>query len=73
MAEPTKKSPEIEKLIDAFNPSGRKRADSILGNICSWCGKSATEFKDDLSRKEYTISGFCQKCQDETFMATDGE
>jgi len=67
MAEPTKKAPEIENLIDATNPSGRKRVDSIKQDICSWRGKPATEFRDELSRKEYTISGFCQECQDEVF------
>lgn len=67
MAEPTKKSPEMEAIIDATNPSGRKRVDSIKQDICSWCGKPATEFRDELSRKEYTISGFCQECQDEVF------
>lgn len=35
MAEPTKKSPEIEQLIDSVNPSGRKRVDSIKKDICS--------------------------------------
>lgn len=24
-------------------------------------------FRDELSRKEFGISGMCQKCQDETF------
>jgi len=67
MAEPTKKSPEMEKLIDAFNPSGRKRVDSIRENICTWCGKPATEFIDSISSDEYAISGMCQTCQDKTF------
>lgn len=67
MAEPSKKSSEMESLIDAFNPSGRKRVDSIKSDVCSWCGVPATEFKDALSRKEYSISGYCQKCQDKTF------
>lgn len=67
MAVPSKKHPEMERVIDAFNPSGRKRVDSIQADICSWCGKPATEFKDTLSRREYTISGFCQQCQDDTF------
>ena len=69
MATPTEKSPAMEKLIDSFNPSGRKRKDSILNDVCSWCGKSVTgfDFRDDVSRKEYTISGFCQQCQDKTF------
>ena len=65
--EPTKKSPEIEKLIDCTNPSGRKRVDSIVHGVCSWCGKPVTTFRDELSKREYTISGFCQACQDETF------
>jgi hypothetical protein len=67
MANPTRKNPNIEKLIDSINPSGRNRVDSIEADICTWCGKTATEFRDMLSKKEYTISGFCQSCQDEVF------
>ncbi len=67
MAEPTKKAPEIEALIDSTNPSGRKRVDSIKSDVCSWCGKPATQFKDELSRREYRISGLCQECQDKVF------
>lgn len=67
MAEPSKKSPGIEELIDAFNPSGRKRVKSVKADICAWCGELAQEFRDSISRREYTISGFCQKCQDKTF------
>ena len=67
MAEPTRKAPEIEKLINATLPELRTRRGSIIQNICSWCGKPATQFKDELSRREYTISGFCQECQDKTF------
>jgi len=39
--------------------------------VCTWCGKTGEhgclEFKDELSWKEYSISGFCQSCQDKTF------
>jgi len=31
------------------------------------CGEPITEFRDALSEKEYSISGFCQKCQDAFF------
>ena len=37
---------------------------------CPFCGKEInpeTDFRDDLSRKEYTISGMCQDCQDDFF------
>jgi hypothetical protein len=64
MAKPTKKSPEMEKLIDSMNPSGRKRVDSIKNNVCTMCGQPAIQFKDELAKKEYTISGMCQECQD---------
>ncbi len=67
MAEPTKKSPNIESAIDSMNPTGRKRVESIKSDICAWCGKPATEFRDALSAREYSISGFCQECQDKTF------
>jgi len=36
------------------------------------CGGDATEFKDECSRREYSISGLCQKCQDK-FYGYDGE
>ena len=45
---------------------------------CAFCGRPPTEmgdnraprahlFVDELSAKEYLISGICQECQDETF------
>ena len=67
MAKPTKKNEEIENFIDQFTPNSKGRRGSITQNVCVWCGKPATEFRDKLSAKEYTISGFCQDCQDKTF------
>lgn len=37
---------------------------------CPICNKEidvSTEFKDNLSIKEYFISGLCQSCQDKAF------
>ena len=31
------------------------------------CGGPATEFEDEVSRKEYSISGLCQECQNKVF------
>lgn len=40
---------------------------------CSKCAKQHTfEFTDDLSFKEYTISGLCQECQDDFFGPPEG-
>ena len=38
-------------------------------NKCPFCRKpiNMSDFKDDLSKKEFRISGLCQKCQDEFF------
>lgn len=36
---------------------------------CPFCKNVVNEsdFKDSLSKKEYCISGLCQKCQDQVF------
>lgn len=36
---------------------------------CPFCQKFITEdeFKDELSKREFQISGLCQKCQDKMF------
>ena len=39
----------------------------ITADLCAVCAQPATEFTDELSRKEYTISGMCQACQDGVF------
>lgn len=69
MATPTKKSPELEKALDnvARINFGHLRTASIHDNICVTCGGEAITFRDALSRKEYSISGMCQNCQDEIF------
>lgn len=35
---------------------------------CPICTKPVGNFRDDLSRREYEISGMCQDCQDEVFL-----
>lgn len=66
---PSSKHPEMEKELTKL--FGHDRRESITKDVCLpppiGCGKPALEFKDDLSRKEFTISGLCQSCQDEIF------
>lgn len=62
---PSKKSEEMENFIDDIIGTSRRK--SITSNICTFCKKPATHFRNAISEKEYTISGFCQKCQDDTF------
>jgi len=60
---PSEKSPEIENVLEKM--FGRTTA--IDTQTCSYCKKPVTAFRDALSEKEYSISGLCQKCQDEVF------
>ena len=59
----------MEKFKDemAMEFFGRSYSLAKAGVQCVSCGKSATEFRDRLSLKEYGISGLCQTCQDEIF------
>lgn len=34
---------------------------------CRTCNEPITDFRDELSEREFRISGMCQKCQDEVF------
>ena len=65
MSEATHKSPAINWLLSDL--MGRSRVETIAQNKCMSCGKQANNFRDALSRQEYTISGLCQVCQDELF------
>jgi len=67
MAEPSQKSPGIERFLNNMT----NRSENIRSNKCATCGGDATEFRDDLSRKEYTISGMCQACQNSVFDAPE--
>jgi|6_EtaG_2_1085325.scaffolds.fasta_scaffold451661_1 hypothetical protein len=70
MPMPSEKSDQVENTINAFAQMAgfpRDRHTAILTDQCVSCDREAKEFTDDLSRKEYTISGFCQVCQDSVF------
>jgi len=45
--------------------------DATEAGRCPFCKEIVRQkdFKDELSRREYAISGLCQKCQDKTFGA----
>ncbi len=69
MARATKKAFGIEALLSEI--TGEHRPTTIAGNMCIGapigCGGPATEFRDECSKREYRISGLCQKCQDAFF------
>tara|TARA_Y100000310_G_scaffold289567_1_gene316058 strand:- start:853 stop:1062 length:210 start_codon:yes stop_codon:yes gene_type:complete len=63
--EPSSKNPRIDLFLSRL--TGKSREIQIASGLCMTCDGEAKEFKDDLSRKEYGISGMCQACQDATF------
>ena len=56
----------LEQIRDdlAYKHFGRSAILAYAGNQCIKCGKSATEFRDNKSKREYEIISYCQKCQD---------
>ena len=51
----------------AFSLFGRSPSVCKAGGQCVKCGEFDLEFNDELSRREYGISGLCQCCQDGIF------
>ena len=46
-----------------------KEVDRVKVGKCPLCNEivDTSKFKDEISMKEFNISGICQVCQDETF------
>ena len=63
------KTAEMENYLDdmAYELFGRGRKVAMDNQLCVICGNDAIHFDDEISRKEYGISGMCQTCQDKTF------
>lgn len=53
-------------------PNGPKQCpqhpEYMKENTCWCCGKTADNFKDEISLREFKISGLCQSCQDDIFV-----
>ena len=58
--------PDLNKPAFMIYPNAKR---NVENNKCPMCSKEIKEedFKGDLSKKEYTVSGLCQSCQDKTF------
>lgn len=67
MALESEKSFAMRTVLEALCGRGSAIAADRCVDPPFGCGKPADEFRDDLSRREYTISGLCQACQDEVF------
>jgi hypothetical protein len=71
MAQPADKHPDIRQFQSRL--LGCDVEQRIQDNQCASCGEPATEFKDELSRREFTLSGMCQACQDRFFAKEESD
>ncbi len=53
-----------KKIVEPIFPDS---IEAIKRGLCPICGNHIGEFRDQLSVKEYKISGACQDCQDKIF------
>jgi len=62
----SERNPILEKMLKKVFPTERER---VSEGKCPFCGETINEsdFRDETSRKEFEISGMCQKCQDDFF------
>lgn len=51
-------------LVSKIFPEAVKNVEK---GLCPMCKLEIKGFKDELSKKEFSISGMCQKCQDKFF------
>ena len=71
MTKASYKAPELETFLNDF--LNVNRVDTIKDDKCVSCENIAMLFRDDISKKEYTISGLCQDCQDSVFGIDEDE
>ena len=65
--QPSQKAEEVDYAITSI--FGFDRKEQIKSKKCVFCSEEVEldSFKDELSLKEYHISGMCQSCQDRMF------
>lgn len=62
------KSDEMNMILENMSRLiGNPRSVAFSKKICVICGGDAKDFTSELSKKEYTLSGMCQSCQDSFF------
>ena len=59
----------LSRATDAIGKTmaGRTRAEARAAGCCVGCGRPLGRFRDWESKKEYGLSGLCQRCQDQAF------
>lgn len=63
------RSPVLQHIVDnlACELFGQSLSESQDNQVCVRCHNPVGELNDDISMREYEISGLCQTCQDQIF------
>lgn len=59
------RNPALTEMLSEL--MGTDIEDDIQKGVCTFCGCDAHDFKNEVSKVEYQISGLCQECQDDAF------
>lgn len=59
--------PELKSITKKMFLIAQERINAGRCPMCNVEINGVDDFKDEASIREYGISGFCQRCQDETF------
>lgn len=59
-----RRSKQMDEVLEALFPGQAKLK---AEHLCPFCKRPIGEFRDELSLREYSISGLCQECQDAVF------
>lgn len=68
----TDKSPQVEAVAKHFATNKKDRQEIADSKECAMCDEPNLEFRNELSKREYSISLMCQDCQDKIFGADNG-
>ena len=60
--------PAVDRPFTRFAASLIGGLDALDSGKCPTCKGEIGDFKDELSKREFGISGMCQKCQDSIFI-----
>jgi hypothetical protein len=70
-----KRKPELQSHLDRL--AGQlgfiSQGDAARQGVCVRCRKPVGPFRDETSRREHAITGFCQTCQDEIFVEEEDD
>lgn len=69
------RDPTLQAMLDqlAVATGNLPQAEAAKQRVCARCKKPVGEFRDEVSAREYQITGFCQGCQDWVFQLEEEE